>query len=159
MIENAEAIFKRITQGVYIISVNNGEHQNAFTAAWVMQVSFDPLLICFSINPAHHSYSLLQQNGICCISVLENDQHEAAKHFGCSTIKDKMLGYSWLKTETQAPALADSLAYFDCRVEHYSEAGDHKLVICRVIDAAILKEGKPMLYNDTNNMDKSSTFY
>ena len=70
-----------------------------------------------------------------------------------------MLGYSWLETETQAPALADSLAYFDCRVDHYSDAGDHKLVICRVVGAAILNEGSPMLYNNTENMDKSSTLY
>ncbi len=159
MIKDAEAIFKHITQGVYVISVNNGEQQNAFTAAWVMQVSFNPLLICFSINPTHHSYSLLQQNGKCCISVLANDQYVTADHFGRSNIEDKMAGYSWLKTETQAPALADSLAYFDCRVDHYSDAGDHKLVICEVIDAAILNAGEPMLYNDTDNMDKSSALY
>jgi len=159
MIENAEAVFKHITQGVYVISVNDGEQKNAFTAAWVMQVSFDPLLICFSINPDHHSYKLLQQGGVCCISVLNNDQHVAADHFGKSNIKDKMDGYVWQETETTAPALADSLAYFDCRVDHYSDAGDHKIVVCQVIDAAILNEGDPMLYGDTADMDNSSQLY
>ena len=159
MIENAEAVFKHITQGVYVISVNDGEQKNAFTAAWVMQVSFDPLLICFSINPKHHSYKLLQQGGVCCISVLNNDQHVTADHFGKSNIKDKMDGYVWQETETTAPALADSLAYFDCRVDHYSDAGDHKIVVCQVIDAAILNEGDPMLYGDTADMDNSSQLY
>lgn len=159
MIENAEAIFKHITQGVYVISVNNGEQKNAFTAAWVMQVSFDPLLICFSINPDHHSYKLLQQGGVCCISVLNNDQLVTADHFGRSNIKDKMEGYAWQETETTAPALADSLAYFDCRVDHYSDAGDHKIVVCQVIDAAILNKGDPMLYGDTADMDNSNQLY
>jgi flavin reductase (DIM6/NTAB) family NADH-FMN oxidoreductase RutF len=27
-----------ITHGVYVIGVSDGKHQNAFTAAWVMQV-------------------------------------------------------------------------------------------------------------------------
>jgi len=159
MIKNAEAIFKHITQGVYVISVNNGEQKNAFTAAWVMQVSFDPLLLCFSINPKHHSYKLLQQGGVCCISVLNNEQHVVAEHFGKSNIKDKMEGYVWNDTETKAPALADSLAYFDCRVDHFSDAGDHKLVICKVINAAILNNGSPMLYGDTGDMDNSSELY
>jgi hypothetical protein len=36
------ALFQRLTQGVYIVGVAHGEVRNAFTAAWVMQVSYDP---------------------------------------------------------------------------------------------------------------------
>ena len=39
----------------------HGEARNAFTAAWVMQVSFDPLLLALSINPHHSSYRLLKE--------------------------------------------------------------------------------------------------
>ena len=45
------ALFQRLTQGVYVVGVAHGEVRNAFTAAWVMQVSFDPLLLALSINP------------------------------------------------------------------------------------------------------------
>lgn len=156
---NTEALFRYITQGVYVISVDNGQQQNAFTAAWVMQVSFNPVLLCFSINPAHHSYPLLQEGSVCCISVLNNKQYVEAGYFGQSNIKDKMTGCHWLKTETGAPALTKSLAYFDCRVNHYSAAGDHILVICKVIDAVIINEGKPMLYSNTEDMDSSGQLY
>jgi flavin reductase (DIM6/NTAB) family NADH-FMN oxidoreductase RutF len=159
MIENADALFKHISHGVYVISVNNGQQQNAFTAAWVMQVSFDPLLICFSINPEHYSYKLLEESNVCCISVLNDEQYIEADHFGRPSSKDKMAGYKWKQTETGAPALADSLAYFDCRVDHFSEAGDHKIVVCNVIGGAVLNEGQPMLYGDTGDMDGSSELY
>jgi flavin reductase (DIM6/NTAB) family NADH-FMN oxidoreductase RutF len=36
------ALFQRLTQGVYVVGVAHGEVHNAFTAAWVMQVSYDP---------------------------------------------------------------------------------------------------------------------
>ena len=159
MIQNAEKIFKLISQGVYVISVNNGTQQNAFTAAWVMQVSFDPLLICFSIHPGHFSYKILKQGAVCCISVLDNQQYLVADHFGHSNIKDKMVDFQWIQTETGAPALAESLAYFDCKVDHYSAAGDHKIVVCNVINAVILNDGEPMLYSDTADMDGSSELY
>ena len=55
------ALFKRLTQGVYVVGVAHGEVRHAFTAAWVMQVSFDPLLLALSINPRHSSYRLLKE--------------------------------------------------------------------------------------------------
>jgi flavin reductase (DIM6/NTAB) family NADH-FMN oxidoreductase RutF len=54
------ALFQRLTQGVYVVGVAHGEVRNAFTAAWVMQLSFDPLLLALSIDPHHSSYGLLR---------------------------------------------------------------------------------------------------
>ena len=54
-------LFQRLTQGVYVVGVAHGGVRNAFTAAWVMQVSFDPLLLTLSINPHHSSYRLLKE--------------------------------------------------------------------------------------------------
>jgi flavin reductase (DIM6/NTAB) family NADH-FMN oxidoreductase RutF len=45
--------------------------RNAFTAAWVMQVSFDPLLLALSINPHHSSYGLLKEARAFSVNVLE----------------------------------------------------------------------------------------
>ena len=94
MSETIAKAFKYISQGVYVISVKNEDQTNAFTAAWVMPVSFDPPLICFSINPNNHSYSILKDNPVCCISVLEKSQLDAAQHFGRSNAKDKMRTYT-----------------------------------------------------------------
>jgi flavin reductase (DIM6/NTAB) family NADH-FMN oxidoreductase RutF len=158
MIKTPQATFNNITHGVYVISVSSGQQRNAFTAAWVSQVSFDPLLLCFSINPKNHSYQLLKEGNTCCISVLNDKQFEIAKHFGQSKT-DKMSAYQWLNTSLGSPALANSLAYFDCRVDHCTEAGDHKVIICQVVNAATINEGTPMLYRDTTDMDKSSQLY
>lgn len=159
MIENAEQLVKQISHGVYVVGVSNGEQENAFTAAWVMQVSFDPLMICFSINPAHYSYKLLQEGCICTINVLAKQQYAIAEHFGTSGLKDKMAGYQWQKAITGAPVLSESLSYFDCRVSHFAEAGDHKIAVCEVVDADFLNTGELMLYNETGDMDGSSEIY
>ena len=55
------ALFQRLTQVVYVAGVAHGHTRNAFTVAWVMQVSFDPLLLVLSINPGHSSYRLLKE--------------------------------------------------------------------------------------------------
>jgi flavin reductase (DIM6/NTAB) family NADH-FMN oxidoreductase RutF len=158
MIENAGALFKQISHGVYVIGVRDGERQNAFTAAWVMQVSFDPLLLAISINPEHYSYQLLQAGGICTVNVLGQDQYALAEHFGRSA-KDKMVGFQWQQAKTGAPVLSESLVFFDCQVSHYADAGDHKIAVCKVVAAAELNEGRPLLYSQTGDMDGSSELY
>jgi len=154
-----QMLFQQITHGVYVISTCCDKKSNAFTAAWVMQVSFSPLLICFSINPNHRSYQLLKGGGGCCISVLENNQFLEAEHFARSDLEDKMAGFQWLKTNTGAYALSNCLTYFDCRVNDYFDAGDHKLVVCQVLDAVMINKGDPMLYQSTGNMDNSQQLF
>jgi flavin reductase (DIM6/NTAB) family NADH-FMN oxidoreductase RutF len=158
MIENAEALVKQISHGVYVIGVGVGEHQNAFTAAWVMQVSFDPLLLAISINPEHYSYQLIRASGVCTVNVLGQDQYALAEHFGRSA-PDKMAGFQWQQAKTGAPVLSESLAYFDCQVSHYADAGDHKIAVCKVVAAATLNQGRPLLYSQTGDMDRSSGLY
>lgn len=48
-------LFRRLTQGVYVVGVSAGDARNAFTAAWVMQASFDPLLLALSIGARQSS--------------------------------------------------------------------------------------------------------
>lgn len=158
MIENLDALFKQISHGVYVIGVSDGTHINAFTAAWVMQVSFDPPLLAISINPQNYSYQLLKAGGICSVNVLGQDQYALAEHFGRSA-PDKMAGFNWIQDKTGAPILSDSLAYFDCEISHWTEAGDHKIAVCSVISAAKFKNEKPLLYNQTGDMDGSKELY
>ncbi len=158
MINNIDHLFKQISHGVYVIGVTNGEKANAFTAAWVMQVSFKPPLLAISINPEHYSYQLMQAGGVCSVNVLGQDQFNVAEHFGRSH-QDKMAGFEWQKATTGAPILASSLAYFDCKISHYTDAGDHNIAICQVLAAATLNQGKPLLYHQTGDMDGGNQLY
>ena len=157
--ENIESVLKHLTHGVYVVGVAEGEQTNAFTAAWVMQVSFAPVLLAISINPEHYSYQLLKKGKVCSVNVLSQQQMSMAMHFGQSGIKDKMAVGTWAAALTGAPVLQEGLAYFDCKVSHEVSAGDHQLVICEVLEARQLNVGVAMLYNDTGSMDNSAELY
>jgi len=148
-----------LSQGVYVVGVGEGLETNAFTAAWVMQVSFAPVLLAISINPEHRSYRLLKKGGVCSVNVLSQQQMSLAEHFGQSGLEDKMAQGTWAAAVTGAPVLQESLAYFDCKVSHEVTAGDHQLVICEVIEARQLNLGSPMLYKNTGTMDNSTELY
>ncbi len=159
MIEHLGQLFKHLSCGVYVIGIRDGERQNAFTAAWVMQVSFNPPLLAISINPQHYSFKLMQTGGVCTVNVLSRDQYALAEHFGKPGLSDKMAGHRWQTAVTGAPVLAHSLAYFDCKVLHYADAGDHKIAVCEVVAGGKLNQGLPLLYALTGNMDGGDSFY
>ena len=100
------ALFQRLTQGVYVVGVAHGEVRNAFTAAWVMQVSFDPLLLALSINPHHSSYGLLKKSRAFSVNVLKKGQLELAAHYGRPARFRKQIGFDGMDDGPHRGALA-----------------------------------------------------
>jgi flavin reductase (DIM6/NTAB) family NADH-FMN oxidoreductase RutF len=148
------ALFERLTQGVYVVGVADGGARNAFTAAWVMQVSYDPLLLALSISPEHSSYALLKEGRAFGVNVLKKGQLDLAAHFGRSDGFDKLSSTQWTTDRFGLPLLREALAWFGCRVVSEHPAGDHRLVVGKVFDGKLLdSEAAPMSYRETGAMD------
>ena len=159
MSDSIAALFQRLTQGVYVVSVAHGEVRNAFTAAWVMQVSFDPLLLALSINPHHSSYGLLKESQAFSVNVLKKGQLELAAHYGRPAGPDKLALGQWTMGR-RAPLLLESLAWFECQVVGEHPGGDHVLVLGKVIDGKLLdSKAEPMVYRETGAMDGASALF
>jgi flavin reductase (DIM6/NTAB) family NADH-FMN oxidoreductase RutF len=155
-------LFRTLSAGVYAVGAAHREQRDLFTAAWVMQVSFDPLLLGLSINPHNASYELLHAGGGFTVNVLTQDQLELARRLGTRSGRDenKLAGIRWRGGRTGAPILEDALAYFDCELTGRHAAGDHELVLGRVIGGDILRPGAaPLTYRETGNMDGSAELY
>jgi flavin reductase (DIM6/NTAB) family NADH-FMN oxidoreductase RutF len=157
-----EALFRRLSAGVYVVGAMHNEQRDAFTAAWVMQVSYSPLLLALSINPEHASYPLVRQSGAFTVNVLKQGQLELARRFGTRSGRDhdKLAGVHWHPGRSGAPVLDDALAYFDCEVTELHPSGDHELVLGRVVDGRIIDpDAVPLTYAETGDMDGSSALY
>ena len=156
------ALFHRLSLGVYVVGVAHGEQRNAFTAAWITQASFDPLLLALSINPQNASFPLVHASGAFTVSVLRRGQMDLARRFGTRSGRDqdKLAGVRWEPGSSGAPYLSDALAWFDCELTERVPAGDHELILGRVVGGRILDpEAVPLLYAETGDMDGSSALY
>ena len=156
------ALFHRLSYGVYVVGVADGDRRDGFTAAWVMQASFDPLLLALSINSSNASYELLHAGGGFTVNVLKQGQLDLARRFGTRSGRneDKLAGVRWRPGRSGAPILEQALAYFDCELAGRHRAGDHELVLGRVVEGKILDPGAaPLTYADTGDMDGSADLY
>lgn len=155
-------LFRRITLGVYVIGTAHQDRRDAFTAAWLMQVSFDPLMLALSINPRNASWRLLHDGGGFTVSVLDEQQQHLARHFGLSSgrERDKLAGVAWRAGSRGAPVLGEALAWFECELAGAMPAGDHEIVLGRVADGGLVAPtARPLSYAATGDMDGSSELY
>lgn len=162
MASDIATLFRRLTLGVYVVGVAHRERRDAFTAAYVMQASYEPLLLALAVNRGHASYPVLVAGQTFSVNVLKREQIELARHFGTRSGRDvdKLTGIAWRPGSMGAPILEEALAYFDCQVTESMPAGGHQLVLGHVVDGRIVdSQAVPLAYAETGDMDRSSALY
>jgi flavin reductase (DIM6/NTAB) family NADH-FMN oxidoreductase RutF len=94
---------------------------------------------------------LLDEQPLWAVSVLAESQRHVAGRFAMrGRISDRLLfeDIAYVRGEvTGAPLVGGALATLECRTEQRVTAGDHTLVIGRVLTASVPStEGGPLLY-------------
>jgi len=162
MTEEIADFMQTISTGVYVIGVCDGQRTNAFTASSVVPVSFKPVMVAIAVGIDHASRPLLHAGGAFTINVLKRDQLELARHFGTLSGRrvDKLAAVRWRPGLSGAPILVDTLAYVECELATVMPAGDHELVVGKVVNGDVLAGGdRPLLYRETHNLDGARDLY
>ncbi|WP_326699085.1 flavin reductase family protein [Streptomyces sp. NBC_01754] len=152
------AALARLAAGVVLITAEEpplDEHGRGedvgMTATAFVSVSLDPPLVMVSLRNDSRMDDLLAEQPMWAVSVLAEDQRQIAARFAMKgRISDRLLFESipYLRGEmTRAPLIAGALATLECRTEQRVRAGDHTLVIGRVLTAELPSgEGEPLTY-------------
>lgn len=109
-------------------------------------VSLDPVLVGFCVGTTSSSWASMRDVGSFCVNVLGSDQLQLCGQMAGKG--DKFAGVDARTSKlTGAPILPDVIGYLDC--EHFAThlAGDHEIVVGRVLDAAVERgEADPMVF-------------
>lgn len=141
---------KYIAHGVYVISTAFEGRVNALTAAWVARASFVPPLITVSIGKTRFSHGMILDSGVFAVSILGPEDIEMGRHFGLKTGRktDKFEGIEYDLKVTGSPVLKECIAWLDCKVASFHDAGDHTIFIGEVLDGGVNREGaSPLIYD------------
>lgn len=103
-----------------------------FTCQSFYSVSITPPLVSFSVGVGSTTYPLLRDIGRFTVNVLAGDQHELANQFARSGT-DKWAGVEWSRSPNGSPTIAGSLLWLDCDLHAEHPAGDHFIVVGRVV--------------------------
>jgi flavin reductase (DIM6/NTAB) family NADH-FMN oxidoreductase RutF len=114
---------------------------NSFTS-----VSLDPPLVLWCIDRRSRRYPHFAQAPGFTVSILGSGHRDVSARLARAG-EHNLDGIALIPTELGPPALADSLAIFECTRESVQDAGDHAVLIGRVLRFARHDgAGAPLVY-------------
>ena len=132
--------------GVTVVTAGGPDGPVGMCVGSFSSVSLDPPLVAFFAGKSSTSYPGIAAAGHYCVNILADDQEEQARVFA-GKAEDKFAGIGWRPSVvTGAPVLHEVLAWIDCRIDTVHEAGDHWIVVGRVLDLEIGHEGGPLVF-------------
>lgn len=120
--------------GVTVVTANWQGCDWGMTCNSFASVSLDPKLVLWSIRKAASSLEAFTQSGGFTVSVLSQEQEAVAKQFATGDMTARFAGVPVQRQHSQRQRLTEALAWFDCQLHQLVDAGDHHIVIGRVID-------------------------
>ncbi|MEU9790663.1 flavin reductase family protein [Streptomyces sparsogenes] len=150
------AALSRLSAGVVLVTAHDPEEgargeDVGMTATAFMSVSLDPPLVMVSVRNGSRMDDLLARQPLWAVSVLSESQRHIAGRFAMKgRISDRLLfeDIPYTRGEaTGAPLVGGALAIVECRTEQRVTAGDHTLVVGRVLTAGTPSaDGGPLMY-------------
>ena len=143
-------VLRQFTYGLYVVMCVENNVVNAFTANWLSQVSFEPLLLVLSVENDSKSLPMILNSKKFTVNVLRSGQRELAGALGKSAVKfpDKLQNISYTLNEAGYPILQDALGWVACEVRQSMSAGDSTVILAEVVDVGSLGEGQPLTMNE-----------
>jgi len=125
--------------------------RGGMTAAWFTRVSWDPPLVAVAISPARYTYSLIKEFRSFAVHTVSRELERAAYEVfgslsGRSVDKFEAAGIKPAKgRRIVAPVIPSAPLILECVLEVEYPAGDHMIVVGRVV-AAYRGSGEPLVF-------------
>ncbi|MEM7176545.1 MAG: flavin reductase family protein [Pseudomonadota bacterium] len=132
--------------GVTIVTAMSDQGEPVgFTANSFTSVSLDPPLLLVCLAHKAMSYRIFRAADSFAVNVLSAHQEDTAMRFATQGA-DKFSDMDWQAGRMGAPIIPGCIAQFDCAMHERMTAGDHDILMGRVIGFA-REEGSALVYH------------
>lgn len=131
--------------GVAIITAVDGDEPVGMACNSFASVSLEPPLVLFCAAKSSTTWPRIQRAGAWAANFL-GERDEAVCRLFAQKGADRFAQVVHRPGSSGAPILDKSLAFVDCVTEAEHDAGDHVVVVGRVVSLGHRAEGKPLLF-------------
>ena len=131
--------------GVTIITASVEGEQVGMSANSFTSVSLDPPLVAFCAAHSSTTYPRIREAGHFCVNVLSEEQADVARLFAVRGV-DRFAAISWSASRTGAAIIDGGVAWVDCEIYAEHVAGDHVIVVGRVLACEAHAMRHPLLF-------------
>jgi flavin reductase (DIM6/NTAB) family NADH-FMN oxidoreductase RutF len=130
--------------GIAVVSLEDENQETlGMTVNSFLSVSLDPPLVLFSAGNNSRMLPYCKQDTALSINILSYAQKHISDHFaGFVNLEDRLK----LKHFGDFVRIPEACAWYETRIEKLIDAGDHKLILCRIIDCERDEAAEPILF-------------
>lgn len=118
--------------GITVVTGMDQGETVGFTCQSFYSVSLEPPLVSFSVSRGSKSWPRIRPSGQFAITLLHAQQIHVSNGFARSQ-GDKWAGIDWTMSALGNPLPSDPLLTIECSLHAEHEAGDHMIVLGRVL--------------------------
>lgn len=119
--------------GVTVVTTRWQDQDWGMTCNSFSSVSLNPRLVLWSIRREASSLDAFTRSGGFTVNVLSQAQQPLARQFATGSLSQRFGGVPLERLASQRVRLPGAAAWFDCELHQLVEAGDHHILIGRVV--------------------------
>lgn len=135
------------TTGVAVVTTcSGGRPPIGVTINSFSSVSLDPPLVLWCLDKKSDTLPMFEEATHFTVNVLREEHQNVSSRLarkGDHSLADVEL----IEMESGCPSLKEALAHFECEIEARHDAGDHVIMVGRVLKFDAADEGRPLLYH------------
>jgi flavin reductase (DIM6/NTAB) family NADH-FMN oxidoreductase RutF len=148
-LDDFRGAMRHLVGAVSVITAGRGDDVTGMTVTSVSSLSLDPPTLIVSVNRASSTWPVLKRYGAFGVNILNADQLDIAERFsGKNDLKgrERFAGGKWIARSPDVPLLVGAAVAIDCEVEDVIERHSHAIVVGRVRDLLLSKQGSALAY-------------
>src|SRR5258708_23155135 len=132
--------------GVVVVTAMTDGGPAGMAVGSFTSVSLDPPLVAFLPAKSSTTFPQIEQAGAVCVNVLAADQEAFSRSFAQKGA-DRFAEVEWSPAAvTGAPIIDGAVAWIECKIARIDDAGDHFIVIGRVLDLNVGSTKSPLIF-------------
>jgi 3-hydroxy-9,10-secoandrosta-1,3,5(10)-triene-9,17-dione monooxygenase reductase component len=131
--------------GVAIITALDGDEPVGMACNSFTSVSLEPQLVLFCAAKSSTTWPRIQAARKWAANILSEESEEVCRLFAQKGA-DRFAHIAFSTGRTGAPVLEAAIAFVDCETIAEHDAGDHVIVVGRVLELGYAPDGKPLLF-------------
>jgi 3-hydroxy-9,10-secoandrosta-1,3,5(10)-triene-9,17-dione monooxygenase reductase component len=131
--------------GIAIVTAFHGEEPVGMACNSFTSVSLEPPLVLFCAAKSSSTWPRIQASKNWAANILGENGEEISRVFAQKGA-DRFSSVAYTIGRSGAPVLRDALAFVDCETVEEHDAGDHVIVVGKVLELGYASEGKPLVF-------------
>src|SRR5262249_46721136 len=144
-----------VPSGIFVLTCRRGDKEAALLASWVQQCSFDPPMLSVAVKRGREVAAWLADGAPFAVNILGENQKDLLSHFGKGLMLAELADAERRvdRVDGRAAALTEALAVLHCEPAGNCEAGDHHLIVGRIVAGRLRANERPMIHVRKNGLN------